>query len=72
MMVKVRLSKRYQIVIPAEIRKKLKLRVRQKIAIIEKDGIIRVIPIKPLKELRGFLKDKGVTTEGLREEPTAY
>jgi hypothetical protein len=46
--------------------------VGQEIAVIEKDGIIRIIPIKPLKEMKGFLKDKGITTEGLREEPTAY
>ncbi len=63
-----KLSPKYQVVIPAEIRKKLKLRAGQEIAVIEKDGIIRIIPIKPLKEMKGFLKGKGITTEDLREE----
>jgi AbrB family looped-hinge helix DNA binding protein len=63
-----KLSPKYQVVIPAEIRKKLKLRAGQEIAVIEKDGIIRIIPLKPLKEMKGFLKGKGITTEDLREE----
>ncbi|MGH9921451.1 MAG: AbrB/MazE/SpoVT family DNA-binding domain-containing protein [Nitrososphaerales archaeon] len=63
-----KLSPKYQVVIPAEIRKKLKLRAGQEIAVIEKDGIIRIIPIKPLREMKGFLKGKGITTEDLREE----
>ncbi len=63
-----KLSPKYQVVIPAEIRKKLKLRAGQDIAVIEKDGIIRIIPIKPLREMKGFLKGKGITTEDLREE----
>ena len=67
-MATLRLSAKYQVVIPAEIRKKLKLRAGQEIAVIEKDGIIRIIPMRPLKEMKGFLKGKGITTQDLREE----
>ena len=63
-MAKLRLSPKYQVEIPAEIRKKLKLRAGQKMVIIEKDGIISIIPIKPLKEVKGFLKR--ITTKDLR------
>jgi AbrB family looped-hinge helix DNA binding protein len=65
-MATLKISPKYQVVIPADIRKRLKLRAGQEVAVIEKDGVIRIIPIKPLNELRGFAK--GVTTEGLREE----
>ena len=67
-MATLKLSPKYQVVIPAEIRKKLKLRAGQEMAVIEKDGIIRIIPMRPLKEVKGFLKGRGITTEGLREE----
>lgn len=63
-----KLSPKYQVVIPAEIRKKLKLRAGQEIVVIEKDGIIRIIPLKSLKEVKGFAKGKGITTKDLREE----
>lgn len=65
-MATLKISPKYQVVIPADIRKRLKLHAGQEVAVIEKDGVIRIIPIRPLKELRGFAK--GVTTEGLREE----
>ena len=65
-MATLRLSPKYQVVIPAQIRKKLKLRAGQEMVVIEKDGIIRIIPVKSLKEVKGFVK--GITTKDLREE----
>ena len=59
------LSSKYQLVIPKPIRKQLGLRSSQKIGFLVKDGMITLIPEKPLKESRGFLKD--MNTNGLRE-----
>lgn len=59
-------SAKYQVVIPEEVRSKLKLRPGQKVVVLEKDGIVHVIPVKPIKQMRGFAK--GVDTGGIRDE----
>ncbi len=65
-MATVTVSSKYQVVIPEEVRSRLKLKPGQKVAVLEKDGIVHVIPIKPIKQMRGFAK--GVDTEGIRDE----
>jgi AbrB family looped-hinge helix DNA binding protein len=62
----VTVSPKFQIVSPQDIREKMKLKLGQKLVVIEKDGVIHLIPQKPVKELRGFTK--GVTTHKLRHE----
>ena len=62
----VTVSSKYQVVIPQKVREKMNLKPGQKIIVIEKDGVVHLIPEKPLKELRGFIK--GITTEKLRHE----
>ncbi len=62
----VTLSSKYQIVVPREIREKLRLKPGQRLLIIEKNGVIHLIPQRPIREMRGFIK--GLDTEGLREE----
>ena len=42
----------------------------QKVIVIEKDGVVHLIPEKPLNELRGFVK--GVTTDKLRHEEDRF
>jgi len=66
----VTISTKFQVVIPQEVREKLGLKPGQKIIVVEKDGVVHMIPEKPLKELRGFVK--GVTTENLREEEDRF
>jgi AbrB family looped-hinge helix DNA binding protein len=60
------LSSKYQIVIPKEVRERIDLKPGQKIVVIEKDGVIHLIPQKPIREMRGFLK--GIDTSQLRDE----
>jgi AbrB family looped-hinge helix DNA binding protein len=60
------ISSKFQIVIPREVREKLKLSPRQRFQVIEKGGIITLIPEVPLKSLKGFIK--GVGRSGLREK----
>ena len=62
----VTVSSKYQIVIPQDVRKKMNLRPGQKVVVIEKDGVVHLIPEKPMRESRGFVK--GVTTDELRHE----
>lgn len=65
-MASVTISPRNQVVIPRGVREKLKLKPGQKVAVLEKDGVVYIIPIKPLKVLRGIAK--GITTKDLRDE----
>lgn len=59
-------STKYQVVIPSEVRDRLKLKPGQKVAVIEKDGVVHLIPIRPLKELKGMAA--GITSKGIRDE----
>lgn len=62
----VTVSSKYQVVIPEDVREKMALKPGQKVVVIEKDGVVHLIPQKPVKELRGFVK--GVDTNKLRNE----
>ena len=64
-MAAVTISPKYQVVIPKEIREKLGLSPGQKVEAIVYDNRIELIPVRPVKELRGFLK--GIDTLVERE-----
>ena len=64
-MASVTISPKYQIVIPKEIREKLKLLPGQKVETVLLDDRIELIPIYPVEKLRGFLK--GIDTRVDRE-----
>lgn len=67
-MTTVKISPKYQIVIPLEIRRKLNLRPGQKLQILELGNRIEFILLKNIKEARGFLKgmDTDIDREGDR------
>ncbi|MBC7204819.1 MAG: AbrB/MazE/SpoVT family DNA-binding domain-containing protein [Pusillimonas sp.] len=65
-MTSVTVSPKYQIVIPKEIRESMGIVSGQKVQITSYQGRIEVIPLKPIKEMRGFLK--GIDTTVLREQ----
>ena len=52
----VTVSPKYQIVIPANVRESLKIRPGDKIQIIQFDGRIELVPMKPIKTMKGFLR----------------
>jgi AbrB family looped-hinge helix DNA binding protein len=59
----VELSSKFQIVIPEEARQSLNLTSGQKLQVLLYQGRIELIPIKPMAELRGFLKGIDTTVE---------
>lgn len=64
-MTEVTVSPKYQIVIPKEIRESMGILSGQKVQIMSYQGRIEVIPLKPIKQMRGFLK--GIDTSVARE-----
>lgn len=64
-MTTVKISPKYQIVIPKEIRNKLKLKPGQRMQIVQLEDRIEFILLKSIKEARGFLK--GINTNIERE-----
>jgi len=65
-MAKVKLSSKFQVVIPREVREKLNLKPGEEIVMIENAGVIHLVPQKPIKQMRGFVK--GGDTQNIREE----
>lgn len=63
----VTVSPKFQIVIPRKVRESLRIRPGQKIQVLEYDGIIRLVPIQPMKKMRGFLKGIDTTIERDRD-----
>ena len=61
----VTVSPNFQIVIPKEIREQLGLTPGQKVHAIVYEGRIELVPVRPIKQLRGFLK--GIDTRVERE-----
>ena len=59
------ISPKYQVVIPSRIRKLLGVEPGQKVKVILYDNRIEMIPVRPVKEARGFLK--GIDTSVDRE-----
>ena len=64
-MATVTISPKFQVVIPKEVRERLGLKPGQKVQTIVFDDRIELIPIKPIKKMKGFLK--GIDTRVPRE-----
>ena len=54
-MVTVKLSSKFQVVIPRAVRLRMGLRPGMKLQVIEYDGRVEFIPVRKPAELRGFL-----------------
>ena len=65
-MARTRVSPKFQVVIPKEVRENMDLRVGQELQVVTKGGVITLVPERPLSSLRGFAK--GIRTENLREK----
>jgi AbrB family looped-hinge helix DNA binding protein len=60
------LSTKFQLVIPSGARRRLKLRPGMKFTVIDKAGVIFLIPERPMSSYRGIAS--GTSAEGVREK----
>jgi len=65
-MARTRVSPKFQVVIPKEVREGMDLRVGQELQVVSKGGVITLVPERRLSSLRGFAK--GIRTDNLREK----
>jgi len=65
-MTTVTVSSKFQVVIPEDARSRLKIQPGQKLIVIEKDGLVHMIPLRPVKETRGIAR--GIAAQNTREE----
>lgn len=64
-MTSVTVSPKFQVVIPKEIRESMGIFSGQKVQILLYQNRIELIPLKPMKDMKGFLK--GISTDVQRE-----
>ena len=67
-MATVTISPKFQVVIPRDIRTRLKLRAGQKVHAMVYEDRIELVPVRPARQLRGFLRglDTTVARDGDR------
>ena len=65
-MTAVTVSPKYQVVIPKDVRESMGIVSGQKIQILTHQNRIELIPIQPMKKLKGFLK--GIETDVKRDK----
>ena len=63
------ISPKFQVVIPKAIREELGLLPGQKVQAIAYGERIELIPIRPIKEMRGFLKGIDTTVDRESDRP---
>ncbi|MBI4876989.1 MAG: AbrB/MazE/SpoVT family DNA-binding domain-containing protein [Acidobacteria bacterium] len=61
----VTVSSKYQVVIPASVRERLPLRPGQKVRVLYYDGRVELVPVRPMRQMRGFVR--GIDTRVTRE-----
>jgi len=59
----VKVSPKFQIVIPRAVRKSIDIQPGEKVQVIPYENRIELIPLKPIRESRGFLKGIDTTIE---------
>jgi len=62
----VTLSSKYQLVLPRGARERLQLRPGMRITVLDKGGVIFLVPERPLRSYLGIVR--GVRVKGLREK----
>lgn len=65
-----KVSPKYQVVIPKDIREKVGIRPGQEFQVITKGGIISFVPDRPITSMRGFVR--GIKTTGFREKKDRF
>jgi len=65
----VTISPKYQVVIPSRVRELLGVEPGQKVKVILYDNRIEMIPVRPVKEARGFLRGINTSVEREHDRP---
>jgi AbrB family looped-hinge helix DNA binding protein len=68
-MATVRVSPKFQVVIPKEIREAMGLRPGQRLVVFRHENRIELVPVEPMRRLRGFAR--GIDTGVLRDSDRA-
>ena len=61
-----RVSSKYQVVIPKDVRESARIQVGQEFQVIAKGGVVTLVPDRPISSMRGFVR--GMRTSGIREK----
>lgn len=61
----VTVSPKFQVVIPQEVREALSIQPGEKLQVLHYENRIELIPVRPIREMRGFLR--GIDTTVHRE-----
>jgi len=64
-MATVKVSPKFQVVIPKEVRESLGIRAGQRVQVLTYEDRVEFIPLKPMKQMRGFLR--GIDTRVPRD-----
>jgi len=59
----VTVSPKFQVVIPKEVRDKFGLKAGARLEILEYGNRIELIPLRPIKKMRGFLKGIAISID---------
>jgi AbrB family looped-hinge helix DNA binding protein len=62
----VKVSKKYQVVIPEKLREAAKIRPGDRMVAIAKHGILEYVPVRSLKETKGMIE--GLESSEIRDE----
>lgn len=62
----VKVSPKYQVVIPLEVRESLRIHPGEKVQVLQYDNRIELIPVRKIRKMRGFLR--GIDTTVKREK----
>lgn len=62
-MSQVTVSPEFQVVIPKDVREALSLRPGEKLEVIRYENRIELIPVRPIREMRGFLRGMDTTLD---------
>ena len=64
------ISSKYQVVIPKALRERLRLHPQQKLTVLEKDGMLILVPQVKLETLRGIAR--GANVADYRDKKDRY
>ena len=62
----VKVSRKYQVVIPEKLREEAGIHAGDKMVAIVKNGILQYVPVRPLRMTKGMIP--GLDTRNLRDE----